>query len=96
MAVLYFDELNIDEKNPHFENRDRVILSKGHCAPALYAALAERGYFEKEKLTTLRKIDSPLQGHIDMNKVPGVDMSSGSLRTRFICCKRYCNGRKNG
>ena len=74
MAVLYFNELNIDEKNPKWEDRDRLILSKGHCSPALYAALAERGFFEKEKLKTFRKIDSNLQGHPDMNKVPGVDM----------------------
>ena len=79
MAVLYFDELNIDEKNPRWENRDRLVLSKGHCAPALYAALAERGYFEKEKLISLRKLDSNLQGHPNMNDVPGVDMSTGSL-----------------
>lgn len=79
MAVLYFNELNIDEKNPNYEERDRLILSKGHCSPALYAALAERGFFEKEKLKSFRNIKSNLQGHPDMNKVPGVDMSSGSL-----------------
>lgn len=79
MTVLYFDELNIDEKNPRWKDRDRLILSKGHCAPALYAALSERGYFEKEKLVSLRKIDSNLQGHPNMNDVPGVDMSTGSL-----------------
>ena len=79
MTVLYFDELNIDEKNPRWEDRDRLVLSKGHCAPALYAALAEKGYFEKEKLISLRKIDSNLQGHPNMNDVPGVDMSTGSL-----------------
>ena len=79
MAVLYFDELNIDEKNPSWGNRDRLVLSKGHCAPALYAALSERGFFEKEKLVSLRKLDSNLQGHPNMNDVPGVDMSTGSL-----------------
>ena len=79
ITVLYFDELNIDEKNPRWEDRDRLVLSKGHCAPALYAALAERGYFEKGKLSTLRKLDSNLQGHPNMNDVPGVDMSTGSL-----------------
>ncbi len=79
ITVLYFKELKIDPNNPHWENRDRLILSKGHCSAALYAALAERGYFEKEHLKTFRKIDSNLQGHIDMKKVPGVDMSSGSL-----------------
>ena len=79
MAVLYFNELNIDEKKPRWEDRDRLVLSKGHCSPALYAALAERGFFEKEELKTFRKIDSSLQGHPDLNKVPGVDMTSGSL-----------------
>ena len=79
MAVLYFDELNIDEKNPKWEDRDRLILSKGHCSPALYGALAERGYFEKEDLKGFRNINSKLQGHPNMNDVPGVDMSSGSL-----------------
>ena len=79
MAVLYFNELRIDEKNPRWEDRDRLVLSKGHCSPALYASLAERGYFEKEYLKSFRKIDSNLQGHPDLNKVPGVDMTSGSL-----------------
>ena len=79
IAVLYFDELNINEKNPNWEDRDRLVLSKGHCAPALYAALSERGYFPKENLKTLRNINSNLQGHPNMNDVPGVDMSSGSL-----------------
>ena len=79
MAVLYFDELRINEKEPKWEDRDRLILSKGHCAPALYASLAERGFFEKEELKTFRNIESNLQGHPDMNKVPGVDMTSGSL-----------------
>ena len=79
MTVLYFDELNIDENNPRWEDRDRLVLSKGHCAPALYAALSERGFFEKEKLKSLRKLDSNLQGHPNMNDVLGVDMSTGSL-----------------
>ncbi len=79
MAVLYFDELNIDEKNPKWEKRDRLILSKGHCSPALYGALAERGFFDKEDLKGFRNINSKLQGHPNMNDVPGVDMSSGSL-----------------
>jgi len=64
MAVLYFNELNIDEKNPKWEERDRFILSKGHCAPALYATLALRGFFEESMLKTVRKIDSNLQGHL--------------------------------
>ncbi len=79
LAVLYFDEMNIDENNPKWEDRDRLILSKGHSAPALYAALSERGYFPKEELKGLRKLDKMLQGHPNMNEVPGVDMSSGSL-----------------
>lgn len=79
MAVLYFDELKINEKDPKWEDRDRLILSKGHCSPALYAALAERGFFKKEELKTFRKLGSKLQGHPDLNKVPGVDMTSGSL-----------------
>lgn len=79
MAVLYFNELRIDEKNPRWEERDRLVLSKGHCSPALYAALAEREFFDKENLKSFRKIESNLQGHPDLNKVPGVDMTSGSL-----------------
>lgn len=79
LALLYFEVMNVDPKNPKMENRDRLVLSKGHTAPALYAVLAERGFFPVEKLSTFRKIDSNLQGHPDMNKVPGVDMSTGSL-----------------
>ena len=79
ITALYFSELNIDSKNPRWEDRDRFILSKGHCSPALYAALAEKGFFEKEKLKSFRNIESNLQGHPDLNKVPGVDMTSGSL-----------------
>jgi len=79
MAVLYFNEMNIDENNPKWEERDRFVLSKGHCAPALYSCLAERGFFNKELLSTVRKINSNLQGHPEMNKIPGVDMSTGSL-----------------
>ncbi len=79
MAVLYFKEMNIDPKNPNMADRDRFVLSKGHCAPALYGALAEKGYIPKEDLVTLRKISSYLEGHPDKNKIPGVDMSSGSL-----------------
>ncbi|MEL7601589.1 MAG: transketolase, partial [Bacillota bacterium] len=77
LSVLYFDEMNTDPANPAWEKRDRFVLSKGHAAPAYYAALAERGYFPVEYLKTLRKIDSKLQGHPDMRKVPGVDMSTG-------------------
>ena len=79
LTVLYFKEMNIDEKEPKLENRDRLILSKGHCSPALYSVLANRGFFEAEKIKTFRKLDGMLEGHPDMKKVPGVDMSSGSL-----------------
>ena len=79
MAVLYFNEMNIDVANPKWEDRDRFVLSKGHCTPALYSCLAERGFFHKDLLATVRKIDSNLQGHPDMNKIPGVDMTTGSL-----------------
>lgn len=79
LAYLYFEEMNIDPKNPRDPDRDRFVLSKGHAAPGLYAALAERGYFPVEELKTLRQIDSVLQGHPDMKHIPGVDMSTGSL-----------------
>ena len=79
LTVLYFNQMNIDEKKPDDQNRDRLVLSKGHAAPALYSVLAEKGYFDKELLKTFIKIGSNLQGHPDMNKVPGVDMTTGSL-----------------
>ena len=79
LTYLYFSEMNIDPANPNAPDRDRFVLSKGHCAPALYSVLAHRGYFPVEELKTLRKIDSRLQGHPDMTLTPGVDMSSGSL-----------------
>ena len=79
LTYLYFEKMNIDPKNPKMENRDRFVLSKGHTAPGLYATLAHRGFFPVEDLLTLRKIDSYLQGHPDMNKIPGVDMTTGSL-----------------
>ena len=78
-TYLYFEEMNIDPKKPKMENRDRFVLSKGHTAPGLYSALANRGYFPVEELTTLRKLGSRLQGHPCMQDTPGVDMSSGSL-----------------
>lgn len=83
LAYLYFDEMNIDPKNPRDEDRDRFVLSKGHTAPALYAALAERGYFPVEDLKTFRQADSYLQGHPDMKGTPGVDMTTGSLGLGF-------------
>lgn len=79
LTVLYFNEMNIDAKSPDSPDRDRLVLSKGHASAALYAVLAEKGYIDKEELKTFRNIDSNLQGHPDMNKVPGVDMTTGSL-----------------
>ncbi len=79
LTYLYFKEMNIDPKDPKKADRDRFVLSKGHAAPALYAALAERGYYEKSLLTSLRHIGCFLQGHHDMKHIPGVDMSTGSL-----------------
>ena len=79
LAYLYFVEMKVDPKDPKNPDRDRLVLSKGHAAPALYAALAERGFFPVEDLKTLRKIGSRLQGHPNMNDTPGVDMSTGSL-----------------
>ncbi|MCF0158198.1 MAG: transketolase [Veillonella sp.] len=79
MALLYFVEMNVDPTNPKAQNRDRFVLSKGHAAPALYATLAEKGFFLKDELLNLRKIDHILQGHPDMKHTPGVDMSTGSL-----------------
>ncbi len=79
LTVLYFEVMNLDPQDPKNENRDRFVLSKGHCSPALYATLAHRGFFPVEDLKTFRHIDSYLQGHPDMKGVPGVDMSTGSL-----------------
>ncbi|MDR3243087.1 MAG: transketolase [Clostridiales Family XIII bacterium] len=83
LTVLYFHEMNIDPKNPKAEGRDKFVLSKGHAAPALYAVLAEKEFFPKEELLTLRKLGSMLQGHPNMYKVPGVEMSTGSLGQGF-------------
>jgi len=79
LSYLYFQEMNIDPKNPKMDGRDRLVLSKGHCSPGLYAALANRGFFPVEDLKTFRQYGSYLQGHPDMKTVPGVDMSTGSL-----------------
>ena len=81
VTYLYFEEMNLDPQEPRWSDRDRFVLSKGHAAPVLYAALAHRGFFPIESLYSLRKYGSKLQGHPDMNKVPGVDMSTGSLGT---------------
>ena len=85
MTYLYFEEMNVDVENPKWADRDRLVLSKGHVAPALYATLAEKRYFPKEDLLTLRHVGSYLQGHPDMKGIPGVDMSSGSLGQGVSC-----------
>ena len=79
LTYLYFEEMNVDPKNPKWEDRDRLVLSKGHTSPALYSVLAHRGFFPVEDLKTFRRIDSYLQGHPDMKGIPGVDMTTGSL-----------------
>ncbi|MCC0669469.1 MULTISPECIES: transketolase [unclassified Clostridioides] len=83
LTALYFDEMNVDSSKPKMEDRDRFVLSKGHAAPALYAILAEKGYFDKEELNGLRKIGRMLQGHPDMKGTPGVEISTGSLGQGF-------------
>lgn len=83
ITALYFGEMNIDPKNPKMPGRDRFVLSKGHAVPAQYAALAERGYYPVEDMMTLRKLGSPFQGHGNMLKVPGIEMSTGSLGQGF-------------
>jgi len=79
LTVLYFNQMNIDPEQPKMENRDKLVLSKGHASPALYSILAQRGFFEEEELKEFRKLGSRLQGHPDLNKLPGIDMSAGSL-----------------
>lgn len=94
-TYLYFKELRVDPENPHWEDRDRFVLSKGHTAPGLYAALALRGFFPVEDLVTLRKLGSYLQGHPNMNTVPGVDMSTGSLGQGISCAAGMALGLKH-
>jgi len=94
-TYLYFKEMNIDPANPKWEERDRFVLSKGHTAPGLYSALALRGFFPVEDLPTLRHIDSYLQGHPNMNTVPGVDMSTGSLGQGISCAAGMALGGKH-
>ena len=96
LSVLYFDTLNVDPQNPKMEGRDRLVLSKGHCCPILYTALAMRGFFPMEDLMGFRSFESYLSGHAEMNKVPGVDMSTGSLGQGLsagmgmaLCAKTY-------
>ena len=97
MAYLYFKEMNVDAKNADMPQRDSFVLSKGHCAPALYATLAEKGFFSKDLIPTLRKPDSILQGHPDMKKIPGVDMSTGSLGLGFsAACGMAVAAKKKG
>ena len=83
LATLYFGELNIDPKNPKMVDRDKFVLSKGHAVPALYAALGERGFYEVSEMMTLRQVGSKFQGHPNMRKVPGIEMSTGSLGQGF-------------
>ena len=94
-TYLYFKEMNVDPANPKWEDRDRFVLSKGHTAPGLYSALAHRGFFPVEDLPTLRHIDSYLQGHPNMNSVPGVDMSTGSLGQGISCAAGMALGLKH-
>ena len=94
-TYLYFREMNIDPKNPKWADRDRFVLSKGHTAPGLYSTLANRGFFPVEDLPTLRHIDSYLQGHPNMNMVPGVDMSTGSLGQGISCAVGMALGLKH-
>ena len=94
-TYLYFQEMNIDPENPKHPDRDRFVLSKGHTAPGLYSALAHRGFFPVEDLPTLRHIDSYLQGHPNMNTVPGVDMSTGSLGQGISCAVGMALGLKH-
>ena len=94
-TYLYFKEMNVDPKEPKWEDRDRFVLSKGHTAPGLYSALALRGFFPVEDLPTLRHIDSYLQGHPNMNTVPGVDMSTGSLGQGISCACGMALGAKH-
>ena len=83
VTYLYFEELNVDPKNPKWDDRDRFVLSKGHTAPALYGALAYKGFFSPDELKNLRNVNSFLQGHPDMKGTPGIDMSTGSLGLGF-------------
>ena len=97
LTYLYFEEMNVNPQDPKWAERDRFVLSKGHTAPALYATLAERGYFPKEEVKTFRKTTSRLQGHPDMKGVPGVDMSTGSLGLGFsAACGMALSGKVYG
>ena len=91
LTLLYFEVMNASPETAKSPDRDRFVLSKGHCSPVLYSCLAERGFFDNEELKKLRKVEGMLQGHPDMKNIPGIDMSTGSLRTRIICGKWYGN-----
>ena len=84
LTYLYFEEMNVDSKNPQNPNRDRFVLSKGHCAPALYSCLMEKGFFSKSNMDSFRQVNGILQGHPDMKHIPGIDMTTRFFRTRFI------------
>ena len=94
LRVLYFDKMNVDTKNPKMEGRDRLIVSKGHAGPAVYATLALKGFFPKEWLYTLNRFGTNLPCHCDMNKTPGVDMTAGSLGQGFSCAVGVAIGSK--
>ena len=94
LRVLYFDKMNVDPKNPKMEGRDRLIVSKGHAGPAVYATLALKGFFPKEWLYTLNRFGTNLPSHCDMNKTPGVDMTAGSLGQGFSCAVGVAIGSK--
>lgn len=97
IAYLYFDKMKVDPKNPRDPERDRFVLSKGHCCPALYAALAMRGFFDEAELKKLRKLGAMLQGHPDMKSIPGIDMSTGSLGQGFsAACGMAARAKREG
>ncbi len=97
ITYLYYEEMNVNPADPKWEDRDRLVLSKGHTAPALYAVLAEKGYFPREELKKLRQVDSFLQGHPDMKGTPGVDMTTGSLGLGFsAACGMALSAKING
>ena len=97
LTYLYYEEMNVNPADPKWEDRDRLVLSKGHTAPALYAVLAEKGYFPREELKKLRQVDSFLQGHPDMKGTPGVDMTTGSLGLGFsAACGMALSAKLNG
>ena len=94
LTVLYYKHMNVDPKNPKMEGRDRLVVSKGHAGPGVYAALAHKGYFSKEELLTLNRIGTNLPSHCDMNKTPGVDMTAGSLGQGLSCACGMALGSK--